>query len=686
MSGIAHTLNGIPIEEPMGIADFEEELDRDYDRRLIASKYPAELTFTGDGYAFLRSLYDEGICGDANYVATDQRCDPEDICAKGKIILSDIEWNLSRCEAKASLADDGVGARIINNYRVKVFPTANKSKNGVDIAPVAIRDIQLFKTNSAPLVSTTQGFDWRECMGHCVAYITDGELAVTSDWWEALPDDQRYALFNGHEVRTGSGTATAPAPPSYSFDELWSNMWRKHNLFAGVVTIAGQLTLRIEPEDYWFGDTELAAFDHQDELIESVDMDRLYASVVLGSEDYVKDEDGVYPLPVLRLFGFVKEEHGFSGVCNTDRKLDLSSSFVIDTNVIYDAIENNVKTHDEKVFMIQYDHTADAATIAQYLQPGTDPWLYNEQLLNLSVINRFSLPNSIVFPSVGADISFRAVNYQIGTPFALYTVSPMTSGGTNTSTFFHTKYDIDYVAPPVFNAFDPSNSWGNGTAQGTPVTQANSRYTAQAQGAFEFIVTANWQVNRNVSGIAPFLSSDTHRLRLTLFRYNAANTLLQQVDTYHQHTQGIDRSSSSGSFSDNLEYNYTDTSQFTIFMAIGDYVLPYMQYELRTDITFGSVAANVGEAFLIPMSSIETTFAAIAGGDIIIDPGLYRSTVFTFERGFSLGPWVDLRSDPSQVLRIGANDELRRAHLFNAKRNVVTGKTKWKLLTNRAST
>ena len=112
---------------------------------------------------------------------------------RGVISLADIEWNLNRCTAKVKVQDDGYGARIFNNKDIGVFPTSEVTKNGDALTPVTAIDLEVFDPTAAfgtYLAQTRKAYDWLECMTDLVGYITDGELTVQSNWYDALPDDE----------------------------------------------------------------------------------------------------------------------------------------------------------------------------------------------------------------------------------------------------------------------------------------------------------------------------------------------------------------------------------------------------------------------------------------------------------------------------------------------------------------
>lgn len=675
---LIHYIEGVEVERPKGELDFTEELTRNFDRRIIGPQYPITVTFKGGGYERLRTLFLEDFCTSVTYTV-DFDCGETYRVVRGIISVADVVWNLNKCEAEVKVRDDGHGARIVNNAKLKVSPTGILTKNGLTLAPIAHKDIELFSSANVSQ-GTSRGYDWLECMSHLVSFITDNEVTVVSDWYDALPDSERYAIFYGREVRVGDGSSLAP---SYSFEELWPELWKKYNLWAYVSrSTTGDPVLKIEQEPATYTSTTAKSYPDQDDLEQSVDTDRLFVNVEIGSETYIKNEDAVFPLPFLTTFGFTKESWGLSGTCNSDNSFNLVSEFIIDTNVIDDCRVGNNDEYDENIFLIQYTDATDVATMGQYLDPGSDPWLYNEQLLNVNVIARFPLPANIIFPFVSADISFLAELFQLGTPFNLYTVNPVVSGAVNTSSFVQTKYNNDYTAPN----HDASNSWGNGTVQGTQVTQVNSRYTAQAQGVFVFHVHDIWSVQRQVGFSQPFIMNDIYTIRMRIRRFNAANTLLQTIDEVNVHTQTFNYPGG-GSNSISPTFTYEEDEDYTLYMGIGDYVIASTQYEIVSTISVGGViGTNSADAFFSAAgSTIETTFSPIGGGDIIVNPDEYRATRYHFDRSCPASDWVSLRDNPIDMVRV-ATDQLsfRNAHVKKATRFIATGETEWELIANRA--
>lgn len=661
-----HYLNGVEVPEPMAWADFTEELDRDIDSRFISLKYRGTLTFTNEGYALLDSVFrDTGHCGIVSYLAIQQCGGQERIVARGSIIVADIKFNLTKCEAECSIADDGIGARVMNNMEIPVSPNADVSKNGKSIGAVSQLDIELYDPQAALgtyLTGARLGWDWLDAIRHAVRYITDDTVTLVSDWYAALPDDERYWISNGYSVRSAS---IAVVRTSWTFKDLFEEIGKKYNLWIGVERSAtGEPVLRIEPEGYWYSATPWGSHPDIQDLIRTADSDLLYAKVDVGCDKAIKETETDFSLPYIPLRGFVQEAFHLEGVCNTQATLDLVSQWIIDSNVIEDAAVNLNKDYDDDLFIVQYDRTTNRAVKGDYLQPGSDPYLYNPALLNDAVIARHNLPSAVgaFFDPVNA--SFRAQRTTaVANPYLTY--DPGTSAVVETE---QAQFNDDFTAPN----FDTANAWGNGTAQGTPVSAANSRYTAPAQGYYEFEVFARFRVIQQlVSRNGPLAFAYPVQLQLVLERYDSGNNLIssQTVDTPSALNQWEEQSI---------------THVFGTSMNAGDYVRIVDQFLIQSQtwvngISDFNLGFGSGVTFQrLPNWYIKTNF--VASGGYVAAGGGGRIIRYEFDRHVSSSDWVSLTADPRRMILIGTGEPSIRTHIINASRNVMTGATTWAVI------
>lgn len=635
---ILHFLDGLPMDEPLGWQDFQEELDRDLRERIISVKYASELTFTGKAYAYLRDAYAAGgYCKAIQYEAK-QRCGGVlATCAKGDVILADAEWNLTRCEVRVSVVDNGIGARIINNKDIPVSPTAEASKNDITIAPVptvtlSIHDPQGDGTDMLP--DTRRVWDWYEAIKHAVKYITDDTVAVTSSWYEALDDAQKWALVEGFELRehTGANNRTV-----WTFKQLFDEMAGRFNLWMWSSKAAdGTPLLRIEPESYFYGAAgSMLQLDIQD-LTRTIDQDRLYARVVVGCDTYIRQFTNTplaLPYVIMKTHG--KEEYHFKGICNTSETLELSFDFISDSNAIEDVVLNGNDEYDEDIFLLQYYDgplTPGPETSRWMFSPDgvLTVWPFNEQGLNAAILERYYLPSP-----VGA-------NFGPQSPF-LETLAANTATDTLTVT----------------------------NDQTSPATLFASDYTASVAEYAFFEVNVPWRVVLNIpqlslTGIPLFHGGG---IRLRAQRYNASNVLEQELifdDGTIRVAPGI------------VNYSFS----FGFSLNPGDYVRIQYQFLVRPLLYIGPSGVTPGTraiSFDIPAgATFQKTFSD--GGGFADGLGTAPMVKYTFERHLSLTEWLSLTSDVTEALTISHTPQpLAVGWVSNAKRNCSTGACEWEV-------
>lgn len=658
---LTHYIDGQLVEEPKGWGEFTEDIKRNYKERMIGTEYPIDVTFTGGAYATLSDLYDSDPCGIVSYVVK-QDCGNgvEEDAIVCSIVLADIEFNLDRCTATVKATDDGIGARIANNKGVKVSPGAIKSKTGEDIDAAASIDLEIFSPAAVSLGTylpdTRRVYDWKEAMRHCVEYITDLNVTIISDWYDNLDDSERYAIVDGLELRTFVGGATNV---TYTFSELFNELGKKYGLWlAATRDVDGNAVLRIEPESYFYGTASGLSLSDTRDLIRSVDQDRLFATVKVGSEQYVKDMVGDFELPYLRLRGFTEEVFSFKCGCNTDNELDLVNKWVIDTNVFEDILVNANEEYDEKMFLIQYTESTLKATQGTYLNSGVIPPLYNEELQNFKTLQRWSLFCSIGFDTgIETDTHFYAKldAADIGLIDQVEGTDPY-----DVVVNQQVQFDNDYDFEP---SPDPGNDYGNGTPQGSPVAQADSRYTAPSQGFYSFTAQTFFRVQISGASIV------TVTLRMEVRRYSAANVLIY-TSPYIEHVTAVSE------YVHLLDYP-------SLSLDAGDYVVVYV-YARSQIIPSGFGTSTVS----VDMKTGGTLFkldTSTGGGGITIpvDVDSFYGTIYGFERHCTLDQWKTLVADGSLSVSVGTRDQMFVGYPKECSRNLKTGETKWSLIANR---
>lgn len=665
-------LNGQEVPSPGDWDDFEQEFRRDFDDRSIGVTYEQTITFSGEGHKILADIYaSDGYCADVDIHVTDECEGVTYTAARGKIILADARWNEAECTVEVSVADNGIGARIDNNKSIPVSPTAPRSKNGAVITPVSPIPLVMFNTaTGADEGASRRAFDWFDCVKHAIAYMSDDTITVLSPWYDALPDDERYAIAYGNDLRV-PGLETPRFV--YAWKDLFYEVAVKYDLwFFAYEDPLGQQYLLISPGGDFYDTAVGISLQNVDGIERWIDTDRLHASVMVGSPDEIRELQTAHSLPYVSMNGHSEETFHFTGVCNTDSELDLTGAWQYGNNVIEEVVENNNDDYDKDTFIVQYDRSTNKATQGTYLNAGAAPYLYNERITNFNVLLRQDLPSSVGANYAASDDTMQATNTVDSFPTYTFPVG----GVFNESTAYHAQFDNDF-APPNF---DTNNNWGNGTAQGTPVSEANSRYTAVAQGFYSFNIVGNWRIITSVpskfGGGGGTLPSCVYGTRRVAFRVRVFNSGDVQIGADQVFTTSTEWRPGDYSFlfnvgaslnvGDYLEIHYTMQSMGSI--NVTDDMGPPVPCADQT-IGTGSV-----EMSLRVGSSIATD--VIVGGGFIVPSGTPRLEVLEFDRNMPITQWLSTILGPQEQIMVGA----RATHPMTIKRNLATGETTWTLI------
>lgn len=664
-----HYLNGQQVQEPRGWSDFEMVLERDPKDRIIGVKAPLTVTFVEGSYRTLRDIFEQDVCEIIPYEVRESCGSVSLPVLRGSIVLADVDWNLSKCQAECTIVDDSIYARIRNNWRVPISPQSPESMNGVAITPVTFRDIEVFDPSDPVgdyLTPTRAMYDWYQCFEHAVAYVSDGLIPIVSDWYAALPDNERWAVVRGFQLRTGN-TNPERQQVVYTFTELWSEMAKMYNLYMCVVRDAnGNPVVRIEPDEYWFGPDVLRDYPSQPDLVQSIDRNQLYSRVDIGSEDAQSNRSGINgSLPYTPLGTFFLEEYSFEGACNQDEILDLMAEWLRCSNRIELAVVSGSQEHDDTIFLVQYTATTDQATKTDYFTEG-GPWLYNVAGLNVNVLNRHNLPGNVGIPLAADTAAFLAERTASVANPSWTNLVP--TGGTQVPIFIlgnTFQFDDDYTFP----FFDAGDNYGGTTVQGNPVPALQSVYDAPVAGWYVFRASINWEV---LSG--EFSSPECNprpRVRLTFIRYNAANTQLSFAHFFS------DPSTVQGAGIQNFTiahgFGLQPTDRVRVFASFDD-----LGRQQPCALPYGVTVA------MRPGSTLGTIFTPIAGGAVTsIDPGAARIVTLNFERHMTATDWVDILSDPRPAFRVAPDaTSFRTGHFAKISRRT-DGRTTFDLISPR---
>lgn len=666
-------LNDNLFNNPRDWSGFSTEFKRDYDKRIISVQYSDTVTFSGAAHSYIKSVDDaDGYCAKID-LRVEEQCQGGQwrVLARGTVIMADCEWNEKACTVQCSVADNGIGARVANNKNVPVSPLSVVSKNGEGITAVPPINLTMFTSTGGDVTGSRRVFDWFLSLQHALAYITDSNVTISSQWYADLPDDQKYSVAAVPDLRTAGFNVPRI---DWTFDELFDELSKKHNLWLFATEDgAGNASLILEPEPFFLGTGQSHEVLNIEVLIRKTDTERLYATIDVGSEDGIIELGTANPMPFVILTGFSKETFQFSGVCNTEAVLDLVNKWVIDTNVIDQIVVNNNEDFDDKYAIIQYIQSTSKATKAQYLFPGSNPYLYNEQLLNANVVGRFPLPSAVgVNLGPGFDDSFRA-EY---TDESVAAITPwyMDYYYQGVYPIYQLGFDNDYDDPN----FDVNNVWGSDYTQGVPIPISESDFKASAQGAYIF----NLGVVVNIFAVVPVVinaefgevSFQRSAIRIYAEVFDAANTLVATYtigETPPRYLYGVyepDEMSITLSLDTDFRVRFYGRAIWKGYIA-GDGNDPIIPQPDGNDDSEGDQRMTFGTG-----SWVTTT--KYANGTFVVPATASETQTFVFNRHTSADQWLQMVNNPGYRVKI---DGPRYAYPSVLSRKI-TGDTSFELI------
>ncbi len=471
MAGIKFYLNGEEVEQPDGFSDFKEELIMDYPGRILRFDYPLTLTFFGRGWEILNDAYIASLDSVVGLKVTDDRRGDGRVIMDGLVRMINCEWNFTTRTVECQVDDSTYQGRVFNRMEDEVGLGATVDIDGNDMVPLTPFELTMFEAGTGtPIAEKRKAYDVKEAMGMLISYVSGGKVGFESDWYDALPVDERMCLVSGLNIRDHTSTPDIVT----SLEELFNNLWKKDNLFMIVENPLTAPTIRLESEEYLFSGGKFISIDNVVDLKRSLDYETSFNRVNIGSEDYVQDFQKEYALPYFRFYSMAEESYAISGNNAVKNTLELISTYVIDANAVELALTETPPSgksgeFDAKIFMIQYN----ADTLTAVPSTGSYSNFYNERLLNMNVAQRFNLYGDLIL-ALGLDsVGFRAERKD---QWIVY------SGNFDGAPSMGTQFFINGTLHADDDSTDPNyDAGGNYTLPDT--------YTAPIEGVYRFRVT-----------------------------------------------------------------------------------------------------------------------------------------------------------------------------------------------------
>jgi len=667
-----HFINNIEVEEPEGFSDFQQEIIRDEDERFIRYNFPLDLLFVGDGYQLIENQYQTNYNSELEYMVIKIDGNIESIQVRSIIKISNCEFNISakpKPTVSVQIDDNVFQSKIFNNKSRPSSVTSVTSINGVAIDPVVPIDLTMFnEVTGVDVAQTRRVYDMFDSLRHTIEFISDNQLTLVSSWYDELPDDERLAITTGSEIRLPL-TVNQIQPPVVTFEELYEELWKKYNLYFIVEDVlTDSPILRLEKESYLYGSETAIVLNGVDNLFRNLNFDKLYNRVTVGSN--ADKEFGIaFPMFYTPLLAFASETFNISGVIGVDNQLDLKSEYIIDSNEIHKTLLDLTTSNDDELFIIQYDQTTKIATKGEYFPSGnTANRFYNEQLLNVNVIQRFNFLGDVVLGLSNLENEFRV---------------SQTVDYTGQMTFYNEFPDdnINFTTLPLGYNFGDDSTPPNFNDGGS-FDLIYDRFTADTSGVYRF--------NFEYSFFAAGITGTNYKLKPEMIfrKNNAVDILPTQIRVVR-----FDSSNQPYSFfniSQNEEINglglnerYLFSTSYTIELAAGDYV------DFPATVSGTAISENVAILYIASAGVSSSPLSPLAGGVYETgDPELYYVGVYTInEDALTQAQWDEINNNPiNRILIDTGENDVRISYLSKISRNIVSGESSIETIFNRNQT
>lgn len=378
--------DGVDILNIMNImqTSIVREGDIDSDVQILREKSDAVLSFTGDSYKYVSSILKSNPCAVIKVKI-------EHVCGysyNGTISIAGMERDLKTCICRSDIKDASFSAYINGYISTNVSLYNFKTKNCEELKSIVSEFNMPYDVTNPSLYYKIKAFDVLDVFKFMIAYYTDNKIEVVSDFLT----DNKYAITTGYNMHN-RGFSIKEKYPEISFSQLFKELRKKIRIYMGIeYNSGGTPYLRIENESYFFSDTELFNMDDIPyNATQSYDIRRTFNQINIGSELTKVKEDGVVTYPQTRYNAWNKETYGKCGTCvgEKDNILDLVSDYVIDSNIIYEALNSSSSedyVNDDKIFLFNYIDVSGILTGNVTLNTELSNYYYNESLRNENVL------------------------------------------------------------------------------------------------------------------------------------------------------------------------------------------------------------------------------------------------------------------------------------------------------------
>ena len=627
-------LNGVLIDMPLGFESLSTTITRN-EERGVTQEETAELTFIGDGYNALYELSLSNYCGVLPVKILEYCGGGYMEYLNGVILITDCEFNISKCICTATIKDNSYYSRIETNKSIGISPSIVKTKNDLDSDIIDIEFIEIFTPSTGAALGNARMYSVHSVMSKYISFMTDNEVEFRSD---ILLTGE----FKGVMITSGLALATWNTID----DETFRLSFEKMDFQTFFKSISALLNLgwrieysgstpvfRVEDSAFYYNEDISVEVDLSDDLgiVKSYFKEKIYAKVEVGS-DTTEDNPTDLEFPEKIVFrGFYKEEYVILGECNTDTTLDLTSQLITSSNVIEGVTLGILTDYDNRWFIIDSDGTL--ATKTNWLENGQGLF-YNELFNNSEVIRRHlgAIPTAIANYITDAEFLFLA------TLVFTYFIINSNPGAPVPFTFEPLPFTDD--TPPEGN--DVGNVW----------SVADYEFRAPLGGIYDFHVHFDFDM-------VPFLGFSTFQLIYKVY--------------------------DEGGYTGGGLYATTSNAAFTPVVGnnvVDDYISVYLPAGYKMIVSLYTPYFDGNLNVQLP-TLIECTDSTNGNGILeTFDPLEYPVINYRFEQFITKAKEVTIKANTNKLIRVTDGKNLIKGWISEVKINAVTGQSIFSLISS----
>lgn len=672
---IKFTLDYIEVDPALNWQDinFTIKTDKQYNLFLQYQEYTLE--FAGSGFAYLNDkIQNDSFC-ESIPCEIFSTCDKIDyLIFSGLILLTDCEVNERACTVKCKVVDKSFFAKINNNKNIKTALDSGKTKNGQ-----VLTNCNQYTVSVYSVLNNTFKYDvecarvW-DAFRYLVEFMSDNTVAFKSDAFAYTGVYGGVALTTGYRMRKGTVSALEGRWQQFSFLELYEEVNKRIPIVLMVEDPYGKYgkpTIRIEPDTYRFGGTEIFNAVAIDEINTSFDTDKLYAKIKFGSP---VDYNSIYKFPeAITFYGFKDEEFHLLGTCNLDLTLDLTANWIVSSNLIEKMVENLDQSYDSDLVMLSttsLTFTTGRTTNTNFVSSVPARYYYNELLNNDHISQRYG-------QNLSAELASYYASSTTGQVYAYANTPASTANAHGAGVLMTVEEKGDFLTAENYD-------------YGNYFDTATHRYTAQETAVYNF--------EAQITFFTGSISTLTGKVLFQhyLVHYDSSGTEKQR---YYFGT----RNNIFGTLPDDQFWGFAASSgnyaatlpNTSISMVQGDYIKMFMRsipdgtgynYNFHYfnvaigDVTWGIVLTDVA-------TYLKCTSTSIFGGIFNnVNPNDLRVKLHKFNYPMTEAEWLKILNYPIGNIKFAMDGQkVRNGWIQEIKYSPVTGQAQFILNTSKAT-